>query len=473
MIKTVNFAILILFSLSFFLFGWLSHMAYEPSKPLKPTLLSKIKASGTLNVVLLNSPSTYYIGADGPQGFEYDLLNSYAEYLGVDLNITMANTVKEAIELSKSPKIHITSASLAKTQERMGKFNFGPSYFEVQEQVICHRGMIGSGKFPKDVESLAGLHIMVGEDTSYSDTIKIFQAEGYDINATFTSEYSTEELLEKVANHEIDCTIADSNIYSLNLRYFTEILFAFTISGREQLAWVLAPDSKELESDMYAWLNNFYQTGAMAELKDHYYSYVMHFDYYNTKMFYKRLQSRLPKYKEMFIDAGERYEIPWKLLAAVSYQESHWNPKAKSFTGVRGMMMLTLSTAKILGVKNRLDPKQSIIGGTRHLNQMMKFVPDEVLGENRLKYALAAYNVGMGHIQDARELAVRLGLDENVWSDLKKVLPLLAQKRYYQTLKHGYARGSEPVKYVESIYNYKVILDNYFDENNNPKSGGD
>jgi membrane-bound lytic murein transglycosylase F len=472
MTKTVNFAILIFFSLSFFLFGWLSHMAYEPSKPLKPTLLSHIKATKTLNVVLLNSPSTYYIGPDGPQGFEYDLLNAYAEYLNVDLNITMANTVKEAIELSKNPSIHITSASLAKTQERVGKFNFGPSYFEVQEQVICHRGMIGSGKFPKDVESLAGLHLMVGEDTSYSDTIKSFQAEGYDINATFTSEYSTEELLEKVANHEVDCTIADSNIYSLNLRYFTEILFAFTISGREQLAWVLAPDAHELKADMYAWLNDFYQKGAMAQLKDHYYSYVMHFDYYNTKMFYKRVQSRLPKYKEIFIEAGASYEIPWKLLAAVSYQESHWNPKAKSFTGVRGMMMLTLSTAKILGVKNRLDPKQSIIGGTRHLNQMMKFVPNEVLGENRLKFALAAYNVGMGHIHDARELAVRLGLDENVWSDLKKVLPLLAQKRYYQTLKHGYARGSEPVKYVESIYNYKVILDNYFDENNNPKSGG-
>ena len=471
MTKAVQFAILIFFSLSFFLFGWLSHMAYEPSKPLKPTLLSLIKTSQKLNVVLLNSPSTYYIGPDGPQGFEYDLLNSYAQHLNVDLNITMANTVKEAIELSKNPNIHITSASLAKTPERMEKFNFGPSYFEVQEQVICHRGMIGSGKFPKDVDGLAGLHIMVGEDTSYSDTIKSYQAEGYDINATFTSEYSTEELLEKVANHEIDCTIADSNIYSLNLRYFTEILFAFTISGREQLAWVLAPDSKELEADMYAWLNNFYQTGAMAQLKDHYYSYVMHFDYYNTKMFYKRLESRLPKYKEMFKEAGTLYDIPWKLLAAVSYQESHWNPKAKSFTGVRGMMMLTLSTAKILGVKNRLDPKQSIIGGTRHLNQMMKFVPDEVVGENRLKFALAAYNVGMGHIQDARELAVRLGLDENVWSDLKKVLPLLAQKRYYQTLKHGYARGSEPVKYVESIYNYKVILDNYFDENDNPKGG--
>jgi len=472
--KSIRFAAVIVGSFLFFLFGWFSHQAYAPAQSLKPTLLSKIKKNKQLNVVLLNSPSTYYIGAEGPQGFEYDLLKLYADHLGVDLNITVASTVKEAISYIGNPSVHIISSSLAKTKEREGKFNFGPSYFEVQEQVICHRGMIGSGKFPKDIESLIGLNIMVGEGTSYSETIKSFQADGYDINATFTSEFSTEELLEKVANYEIDCTIADSNIYALNLRYFTEILFAFTISGREQLAWVLPVDSKELEVNMYAWLNQLHQTGVMAELKDHYYSYVMHFDYYNTKMFYKRIETRLPKYKRLFIKASNHYAIPWKLLAAISYQESHWNPKAKSFTGVRGMMMLTLTTAKILGVTNRLDPKQSIMGGTRHLGEMIRLIPEDVEGENRLKFALAAYNVGLGHVQDARELAERLGYDKNIWSDLKKVLPLLAQKRYYQTLKHGYARGSEPVKYVESIYNYRAILENYFQEKKEEKlSQGD
>jgi len=127
--------------------------------------------------------------------------------------------------------------------------------------------MLNSGKFPRDIEHLAGLNIMVGEDTSYSQTIKSLQLDGYDINASFTSEYSTEELLENVASNEIDCTIADSNIYALNLRYFTEMRLAFTISEREQLAWVLAPDSKELEADMYAWLNTFNQVEVWHSLK--------------------------------------------------------------------------------------------------------------------------------------------------------------------------------------------------------------
>jgi len=448
------------FAASFFLFGWFSHSAYMPGKRIeKPSLLDKIKKSKKLNVVLLNAPSTYYIGSEGPQGFEYDLLASYAQHLGVDLNITPAHTVKEALQLSKNPDIQITSASLAKTPSREKLYHFGPSYFEVQEQVICNRGMLGSAKFPRDVEDLEGLSIMVGDDTSYSETLSKLKADGFDINFTTSSEYSTEELLEMVAQHRIDCTVADSNIYSLNLKFFPEIALAFSISPREQLAWLLPKDAKKLEADMYAWLNDFNQKGKMTELKDHYYSYVLFFDYYNTKMFYRRIESRLPKYKIFFKEAARRFDIPWTLLASVSYQESHWNPRAKSFTGVRGLMMLTKHTARLLGVKNRLNPKESIIGGTRHLNQMIKNVPKGVEGENRLKFALAAYNIGMGHIHDAQRLAKKLGLNHNIWSDLKIVLPLLSQKRYYRTLKYGYARGAEPVKYVEAIYNYKDILE--------------
>lgn len=457
--KRIKFLLFVLFPMSFFVFGWISHSGYMPvHRIVKPTVLDHIKRDKVLNVVLLNAPSTYYIGVDGPKGFEYDLLMAYAAHLGVELNIISANTTKEAIEFSKDPSIHITSASLAKTSERMKTFNFGPSYFEVREQVICYRGMIGSGKFPRDVEDLEGLKIIVGEDTSYSETIKSLQDDGFDINATFSSQYSTEELLEQVADHTIDCTIADSNIYSLNLRYFTDIALAFTISGREQLAWVLKEGSSALETDMYSWMNSYNQTGEMTALKDHYYSYVLFFDYYDTIMFNKRIKSRLPKYKKLFKEAGKKHDIPWHVLAAQSYQESHWNPRAKSYTGVRGLMMLTLSTAKQVGVKNRLNAKQSVFGGAKHLKKMIKNVPKEVEGENRLKFALAAYNIGMGHVRDARVLAKKIGLNQNIWSDLKIVLPLLSQKRYYRSLKYGYARGREPVKYVGSIYDYGNIL---------------
>ena len=447
-------------ALSFFSFGWLSHSAYVPGKKIQQlSTLQKIKRSGVINVVLLNSASSYYIGANGAQGFEYDLLNAYAKELGVKLHITMAHTQKEALELGKKIDADIISASLPKTKFREKRYNFGPSYYEIQEQVVCNRKMLKESQFPRDVEELSGLNIVVGEDTSYSDTLKALQNDGYDINVTLSSSLSAEELLAEVSKHTIDCTVTASNIYALNIRYYPEIAMAFSISGREQLAWVLKDGADALKADMYKWLNSFNQKGSMVALKDHYYSYVLFFDYYNTKMFYKRIKSRLPKYKKIFQEAATRFGIPWQLLAAISYQESHWNPRAKSFTGVRGLMMLTRHTAKLLNVKNRLDPKQSIVGGTRHFKQMLKFVPKDVVGENRLKFALAAYNVGLGHVRDAQSLAKEIGLNENIWSDLKIVLPLLSQKKYYSNLQYGYARGGEAVNYVESIYNYKNILE--------------
>ena len=458
-----NLFFIVFFALSFFLFGWFSHSQYVPVHKIEKRYLTKIKEDKELKVVMLNSPTTYYIGVNGEQGFEYDLLKNYADRLGVALDVTVVNTVAEAIAMAKTSDVHIISASLSKTASQVQEFNFGPSYFEVQQQVICSRKLLQENKFPRDIESLAGLSVRVGEETSYSDTVRALIKDGFDINVTYTTEFATEEILEQVSKNSIDCTIADSNIYALNLRYYPEMEMAFTISEREQLAWILPDGADNLEADMYAWLNEYTQQGKMAELKDHYYSNVHYFNYYDYKMFYKRIENRLPKYQKYFVHAGEKYEIPWKLLAAIAYQESHWNPNAKSFTGVRGMMMLTNATAKLLGVKNRVDANQSIIGGTRHIKQMIKFVPKEIEGENRLKFALAAYNIGMGHVLDAQKLAKRLGYNQNIWSDLKQVLPLLSKKKYYQTLKYGYARGEEPVKYVESIYDYRDILEKNLD----------
>lgn len=447
------------FAIYFFTFGWISNALYEDVlKIFKETTLKKIKKGGVLNVVLLNSPSTYYIGSDGPKGFEYDLLDAYSKHLGVKLNIITANTTKEAIELSQNSDIHITSAALSKTKEREKKFNFGPSYFEAQEQVVCNKAMLSNGRFPKNVDNLSNLKIVVGEDTSYSETIEQLKIDGFDINATYTSEYSTEELISQVDSNEIDCTIVDSNIYALNQRYFQNIALAFDISSRTQQAWVLAQDLKELKEDMYSWLNSFNQSGDMASLKDHYYSYVLFSDYYDTVMFGERIKTRLPSYEKYFLEASLKYGIPFSVLAALSYQESHWNPNARSYTGVRGLMMLTQDTADHLGVHDRVDPKQSIFGGAKHLSQMTKIVPNEVMEEDRLKFALVAYNIGEGHVFDAQKLAQQIGLNQNSWTDLKKVLPLLSQKKHYKTLKHGYARGSEAVKYVDAIYDYINIL---------------
>jgi membrane-bound lytic murein transglycosylase F len=192
-----------------------------------------------------------------------------------------------------------------------------------------------------------------------------------------------------------------------------------------------------------------------------YFGHVKRFDYVDTRAFIRAVKFRLPQFERWFKSyAGE---LDWRKLAATSYQESHWNPRARSPTGVRGMMMLTIPTAQQLGVDDRLDPQQSIRGGAEYLATILETLPASIPDEERMWFALASYNVGFGHVEDARILAEKLGKNPSAWKDVKQVLPLLQKRKYYQQTKYGYARGSEAVQYVDNIrryYDTLVWLDN-------------
>jgi len=427
-------------------------------------LLDKIKAKSVLEVVMVNGPTTYFVGAIGKEGFEYLLLKDFAEHLGVALNLNVVSTVNEAMALTKEGVGDITAGALTRTKEREAMYVFGPSYFSVKELVVCHQKMIKRQTFPRSVSDLVGLNIVVGQDTSYAETLTALQTELPELLFETSEEYSSEQLLALVSQEQIDCTVVDSNIFSVNNRYYPALRKAFSISDNKKLAWILREDDREFNEKLIAWLSKLECSGEMAQLKDHYYSSAPQFNYVNISAFHKRLKSRLPQYKALFTKAGEKYDIPWTLLAAQSYQESHWDRLAKSPTGVRGMMMLTLPTAKEMGVKHRLNATQSIYGGAKYYAQLLERVSPDVKGVERYKFAYAAYNVGMGHLIDARALARKLGKDPNRWKDLKTVLPLLSQRKYYKDLKYGYARGQEPVDYVEAIYEYHAILENKFNK---------
>lgn len=186
--------------------------------------------------------------------------------------------------------------------------------------------------------------------------------------------------------------------------------------------------------------------------------------WYEAQRFYYHIQTRLPMYRKQFETAAQQHGVPWTLLAAQAYQESRWNRHAKSPTGVRGLMMLTRDTASSLGIENRLDPEKSIEGGARYLAYLKNQIPEEIAHPDRTWIALAAYNVGLGHIKDAQRLATQFAKNPESWSDLKTVLPLLAKKKYYKQLPYGYARGWEPVHYVKRIRTFRTLLEQYFSE---------
>ncbi|MDH5216142.1 MAG: membrane-bound lytic murein transglycosylase MltF, partial [Gammaproteobacteria bacterium] len=321
--------------------------------------------------------------------------------------------------------------------------------------VVCRRG----NDIPRNIQGLEAVKLLVSTDTSYVETLQNLQTEIPSLNWMANKEFDTEQLLEKVWKNELDCTVADSNIIAINRRYFPELVVAFDLSEPEPISWLLPKDAGDIQEKLNQWYLDIEQRGFLTEIIERYYGFVDLFDYVDIRKFQKRVEHRLPRYQEHFIQAAKQYKIHWTLLAAQSYQESHWRPKAKSPTGVRGMMMLTLPTAREMGVKSRLNARESIYGGARYLAKLRRRIPDSVIEPDRTWMALAAYNVGMGHIYDARSLTKELGKNPDRWSDLQETLPLLSQKQYYKKTKHGYARGSEPVSYVNRIRDFKDLLD--------------
>ena len=422
-------------------------------QPVKETAgLERIIERGYVNVGTLFGPNSYYLDAHGPAGFEYELAKKYADYLGVELKVVPSYNLEELFPKLDNGDVDFLAAGLAVTPKRLERYNFAPSYDEVSQKLVFKQGNVR----PRALKDLTG-SFMVASSSSHAENLVKLKEEHSELNWQETSELDSEELLVKVLEGELDYTVSDSHTLAINRRYYPEISIGFTIKEPEPLAWLV---SKEQDDSILASLIEFFgqvhQDGTLLALDDKYYGHVEQFNYVDTRMFIQAVEQKLPKYRPLFEKYGQ--DIDWKLLAAISYQESHWNPRARSHTGVRGMMMLTLPTARQMGIKSRIDAEQSIRGGAKYFKQMIDRMPDRVPYPDRLWFALASYNVGLGHLNDARIITKQQGGDPDRWVEVKDRLPLLKQKKFYKKTRYGYARGDEPVNYVENIRRYYDTL---------------
>ncbi len=421
-------------------------------------LLDHIIKKKELVVLTTNQPTTYYIDRDeNPTGPEYDMTRSFAKSLGVETRYIELDSTEAVIDALRKGEGDIAAAGLTITSDRQEEFDFGPPYMDVSEYLVCHR----DAGFVDDIEDLKGLEIVIPTATSYADTLyRLYPGIDWSLN----DHLLTPRLLEMVRSKEIECTVSDSTIFDISRRYYPEISVKYTLHKGSKLAWMYAKNNPRLDSAINKWFAEYNESGEYAQKIEKYYGYIDVFDYVDIQKFKRRIKDRLPKYKDMFIKAAKKNGISPALLAAQSYQESHWNPKAKSPTGVRGIMMLTQPVAKSLGVTSRLDAKQNIYAGAKYHAKMKQMFDEDVTEPDRSWMALAAYNVGRGHFRDAQALAEKLGKNPNLWIDMKEVLPLLSEKKYYKDLTYGYARGNEPVQYVSRIRDYDDILVQYFTE---------
>ncbi|MDH5570262.1 MAG: membrane-bound lytic murein transglycosylase MltF [Gammaproteobacteria bacterium] len=432
----------------------------------KPSILKQIQDSGELVIISRNSPTTYYEGPEGPTGFEYELAKKFADSLGVALKVITPDNLNDIFDMLDNGQAHFAAAGLTVTESRKERVKFAASYQEITEQLVYHNQDIT----PDNIDDLALGNLEVIAGSSHVESLEQLKQTNPALEWIEHDDIESEQLLQLVNDRIVDYTVADSNEVAMNQRFLLELRVAFDISNPKKLAWAF-PKSKDTSlydrAMVFFWrhLNN----GDITQLIERHFGHVSKFDYVGNRIYIRHIATRLSKYQDMYIEAGDKYDIDWRLLAAMGYQESHWNPKAVSPTGVRGIMMLTRETAGQLGIKNRLDPESSIFGGAKYLAQIRNRLPEEITEPDRTWFALASYNVGYYHLEDARQIATSLEKDSTKWIDLKTTLPLLSRKQWYKKTSYGYARGWEPVRYVEAIRRYYDLL-NYQLAKSNPKS---
>jgi membrane-bound lytic murein transglycosylase F len=415
--------------------------------------VAQLRTMGVLRVATINSPTTYYIGAGGETGYEFDLVKGFADQLGVRLEIVLAPNQQAVIEKVRSGAAHLGAAGLSISQSGEHELRFTPPVNSVVPELIY---LMGQAR-PRSLDELNGdLAVAAGSDEE--TRLRQLKARHPELTWKAVADASAEDLLFEVAEGRLAYTVASSDLVSINQRYYPRLAIAFPLAKSQELAWALPPgDDHSLLNAATNYLRGL-SAADRERLRDRHFGHAESIGYFSSVTLAADVETKLPRYRKMFEAAAAKHDLDWRFLAAIGYQESHWDPHAVSPTGVRGLMMLTGETAEFLNVANREDPAQSIEGGARYFRRTLNTLPAEIAEPDRSWMALASYNMGLGHVLDARKLTAELGGDPGRWLDVSKSLPLLTKPRWFSKTQYGYARGYEGLAYVTNVRTYYDML---------------
>ncbi|RKQ40615.1 membrane-bound lytic murein transglycosylase MltF [Enterobacter sp. R1(2018)] len=422
--------------------------------------IAAIQSRGVLRVSTIASPITYSVANNKASGFDYELAQQFADYLGVKLQIRVRPNINALFDDLDNGDADLLAAGLVYNTERSQHYQAGPTYYSVSQQMVYR---VGSPR-PKTLAGLKENQLVLSPGIAVlSDLLALKENKYPDLTWRIDDKRTSSQLLQQVVDGGIAFTISDSIAISIFQRVHPQLAVALDVTDEQPVTWFSMRDGDDsLSAALLDFYNKLSGDGILARLEEKYLGHIGEFDYVDTRTFLNAVDAILPELQPLF----EKYatDIDWRLLAAISYQESHWDNQATSPTGVRGLMMLTKNTAQSLGLTDRLDAEQSISGGSRYLKDMMGKVPETVPEDERIWFALAAYNMGYAHMLDARQLTAKLKGNPDSWADVKVTLPLLSQKQYYSKTTYGYARGHEAYAYVENIRKYQLSLEGYLQE---------
>lgn len=421
----------------------------------RPSTLQEIRNEGVLHVIAREAPSIYYEGRDGTTGYDYELTKLFADELGVELRVRVVEGNTKILSVLSNNYAHIGLAGMSYQLGLKEHFKALPTGISAQSVVVYNRDV----ERPHSLDDFSENALHLVADSNHEHLLQSFSeshpAPHYQVHPSLDAA----GILARVESGEFSYAVVSSNELELNHVFFPKVKSAFALGDPEELAWIFPSGQDDsLINAANAFLKKLKEDGTLAQLSERFYGHLDQLNYVGARTFMQHVKNRLPKYEGLFQDYATGFGIDWRLLAAIGYQESHWRPNAVSPTGVRGLMMLTQTTASYIGISNRMDAEESIQGGAKYFRIVHKKIPKRIPEPDRTWFALASYNVGFGHLEDARRLTESAGKNPDRWMDVKEFLPLLAQKEWYTKTRFGYARGHEPVLYVQNIRRYYDVL---------------
>jgi membrane-bound lytic murein transglycosylase F len=421
----------------------------------EPSALDSVRARGELRVVTLNLPTCYYLGAQGTEGLEYELASRYAAQLGVKLNMYPVASERAMQDELGAGRADIAAASLSDSPDWQKVGDAAAPYANIPQLVVYQR----SGVRPRETLQLESARLAVRAGSPQERILEKLRRTVAPTLQWVQTAPSSADPIEDVDSGEADYAITDSREFSFAHHLYPNVLVGFALPDTRPVQWMVRKGATALLENVDQFFGALAKSGELSQVVQAASGDTRRFEYEESREFQTHVADRLPRYRAWFEQAAAQVGIDWRLLAAVGYQESKWDPRAASDEGAEGLMMLTADTAQAMGIKNRDDPQQSIFAGARYLAQVRQMIPDRIPEPDRTWLTIAAYNVGFGHLEDARIITQSLGKDPDSWAEVREELPLLAQGRWYTRAKRGYARGWEPVQFVDRIQRFLTLLE--------------
>ena len=420
-----------------------------------PSALDAIRARGELRVVTLNLPTCYYLGAQRTEGLEFELASAYAARLRVRLAMyTVASEHVMQAELAAG-RADIAAASLTASPEWRRVGDAAVPYARIPQLVVYQR----NGVRPRDTLQLESARLAVRAGSPQERLLERMKSTVAPALQWEETAPSSADPVEDVDAGGAQYAITDAREFSFARHLYPNVLVGFALPEERPAQWLVRRGAASLLASVNAFFRDLAASGRLAQLLEDSSGGTRTFAYEESREFHAHVAERLPHYRSWFEQAAARAGLDWRLLAAVGYQESKWDPRAESADGALGVMMLTADTAQAMGIADRSNPEQSIFAGARYLAEVREKIPERIAEPDRTWFTLAAYNVGFGHLEDARIITQALGKSPDSWAEVRERLPLLAQERWYMRAKRGYARGWEPVQFVDRIQRFLRLLE--------------